>query len=586
MKLDIDQAFEVVGSSNRYQILLAFSACISWFCADFLAVTFPVLIFYPDMQCYVKETGLYETCTESTVNDVKYDCTKLQPNIIYDNVLTMNNLYCKTILYKSMMAIYTVGIVIGAVCASKLADIYGRRFVLLISLCFYTFCIIIAGIFAHFITIVLICVFFLGIGSSGATMTSFLITFEKVNANVRNRYGIAINSCYAIAGLGYCFIFNMAKDWRVMTILSASSGIYSILMFVFYFVESPRYYLSCGNYKLCLRSLLKISHRNGNRNAFMKYLKEEILSKEQLHSLDQELINKSTYQYSEILNVINSIDYTDRTRHSSDDSLSPPKKKLSENMDVSTIKTDAADTDALTGDLEITVNQKDPGILALCKYKSIRTSFIICSVNWGLLSYVYFGMSYKTKENNNDVFANNYTIYAAEFCAYILTGLIMEIKFMGRTRTVGYAGFVTFVSCILYQSFKDSGVGGKIILYIMRFGITCVFTAMYTYATEIYPTVIRSQGLGINLTFARISTTIVPFTLDNFEYCYYLFAAFGLVFFINHFFSKETYGLKLEDQIEEIQEELDELKRKRTMESMGYDQKSNAESSISNKDQN
>ena len=86
---------------------------------------------------------------------------------------------------------------------------------------------------------------------------------------------------------------------------------------------------------------------------------------------------------------------------------------------------------------------------------------------------------------------------------------------------------------------------------MFRFSITCVFTALYTYVTEVYPTSIRSLGMGINLFFARLATVVVAVTADKYD-AYWAFCAIGIVVFVVHSQLKETFGKPLEDEIEEL----------------------------------
>ena len=48
----------------------------------------------------------------------------------------------------------------------------------------------------------------------------------------------------------------------------------------------------------------------------------------------------------------------------------------------------------------------------------------------------------------------------------------------------------------------------------IKFVNSIFFSALITFSSEVYPTVIRSLGYGFTLTFGRMSTFIVPFYIN------------------------------------------------------------------------
>lgn len=596
MNIDLEKGLEVCGNHNKYQYLLLACACLNWFCADFLAINFAVLIFYPEMQCHIKSSNEYTTCTEKTCCDSQFDSIKA--NVIYHNIITERDLYCEKTATKLIAVIYTLGVVVGAYLSSKYADIYGRRFVCMIAVIFFAIFDAMFAIFSNIPTM-MISLFFMGIGSSGATMTSFVMVYEVIATNKRNLYGILINSCYGLAGLVYYGAFQLSRHWMIMCIMSFGCGLVGITLMILIFAESPRFLLAANKKKECLKALLKIANINGRRNIYMQHLKEEIFTRDQLLSLGEEQISKTCFKYKEISNILNNLDYTDSVntqaspiskrladqgiinspsnRRESDPALIRIKEKVRLSKGIVVLDNEA-DKDVETNisnledntSLQVIANEKDPGMAALCKYQSIRWSFTACSIIWVFTSYIYFGNSYDMKKEGTEIFINGYIMYSAEFISYLVTGVIMSIPFMGRVRTFGYAGAMVCLTGILYYFTSKLSPFGDIVLFVFRFCVTCIFTSMYTYSTEVYPTSIRSKGLGINLTFARLSTIVIALTIDYYN-PYLIFATMGLIIFGLHFSMKETMGTVLLDQIEEITNEAKFLKssKDKDLKSMG-----------------
>lgn len=620
MNIDIDKALEISGNNNKYQITLLIVACLSWFSADFIALNSALLIFFPaKMECLDIKLNSYVSCDES--NCCNSNFSNIDPTVVFNNVISDRNLYCEGTIVKCIIIVFTIGIVIGAYLASKYTDIYGRKFYALISLIVFT---IFTATFALIPSnaMMLTSLFFMGIGSSGGTMACFVLVYEVVGTEKRNIYGVLINSSYGLAGLSYYFLFNMTKEWKMMCVLSVGCGIIACFCLIFFFAESPRYLISANKKKECLKALLKIANRNGRKNHYMQYLKEEVFTTGQLRSLGEEVISKSNFKYKEIRDIINNLDYsqdsserqtpvlkakhpdytvfqqeTNNMRQSSlndmnnsiDDSKISPDTTINKSSNVlknnsSTssyqlrknirqsrefVREDDELEKAIDGEgdepildtnsIDIIYNKNDPGYAALCKYPSIAKTFLNLSINWAMVSFVYFGNSYDQKKYEpNQVFANGYTMFTAEFISYFLAGAIMEIPFMGRTRTIGYSGFLVCIFGLLCFFFVDNTYIGKPILFVFRFCVTTMFTGMYTYSTEVYPTSIRSKGLGINLTIARLSTIVIALTIQYYN-AYIVFSIMGLCTFFSHFMMKETMGKPLLEQIEEITAEKDQL---------------------------
>jgi len=53
-----------------------------------------------------------------------------------------------------------------------------------------------------------------------------------------------------------------------------------------------------------------------------------------------------------------------------------------------------------------------------------------------------------------------------------------------------------------------------VLVNLIKFTNSIFFSALITYSSEVYPTVVRSLGYGFTLTFGRMSTFIVPFYIN------------------------------------------------------------------------
>ena len=559
MDIDMDKVFDIVGGKNKYQIQLFFCVCLCWFSVDYIALCFGILLFYPDMKYKNKGDLDWKTIDPENkersklwcdiyLSPDKYDIDK---NVIYHNLLTELNIYCNDPSIKTIMVVFTLGVIIGAFLASKYADIVGRKMVVIA-------CLISFGLFALIMTLVpiyylvMVCLFFMGIGSSGGTMVSFVLIYEVLSKEARNVFGTLINSSYSIAGCSYLTVMYFTRHWYSVSILSISISVIACCWIIISFVESPRYLYTSRKFKECFIALLRIAYKNNKLKEYSEFLNEQIFTPSQKEIFEREILASGDPSYISIKNFLKKVDfkYLRKKKYSDDSFPSKTSGATSEEDNQIEVEETLIEDDAL----QLVENNNEQGFKALCTYPSVRMPFIYCSILWVCVSYIYFGQSFIQKdESAKTIFFNGYTMFGAEFVAYLATGAIMEIKFMGRTRTIGYGGFFTIILGICLGIFVDLEEYTYILLFVFRFLCTAMFTGMYTYCTEVYPTSIRSKGMGLNITFARFSTVVVALTAKK-ETAYFVFAALAIIVFVIHFFLKETCGVPLEEEIEEIKE--------------------------------
>lgn len=546
MNMDMDKAFDAVGSKNRYQIFHFFAVCLVWFSVDFVAICFPLLLHNPKSFCRDADGINFSRCETDEImcerfaknqDDVKFD-------VIYTNLIQSKGLLCNKSKIDSVSILFTLGVIVGAFVASKLSDSIGRKSVCLGSLVSFGGCTALYIWFnndwTNYLSLLL-----MGMGSSGGTMTSFVLIYEVIHKDSRNMYGTLINSSYAIAGCLYYTVYIYTENWQWAGVLSLSASFLGMVWLAISFVESPRYLIGAHKYKQCLIAFLRIANKNGLTQQYFQYLKEEVLTPTHISSIDQSLLYESHISFGRLKKLILTLDYNVFEKI-------PKIEQTPEGSTVESIETNQIEENLIEeGALDIHENLRTPGITALCKYKSVRNTFLYCSLIWITVAYAYFGNSYIQKETIETLFSHGFTMFGAEFTAYLLSGVIMQIPFMGRTRTVGYGGLLSAILAVPLVWLSHTSPYDLILLFVYRFAITCVFTGMYTYVTEVYPTSIRSLGMGINLFFARLATIIVALTVTSFQ-AYWAFCVIGILVFVVHSQLKETFGKPLEDEIEEL----------------------------------
>ena len=145
---------------------------------------------------------------------------------------------------------------------------------------------------------------------------------------------------------------------------------------------------------------------------------------------------------------------------------------------------------------------------------------------WNISSYIYYGLIYilpeiyrelaKEKNENLVKTTNKYDIIISQVmlsCIFeipsdILTGILPNIKGFGRLGTIllGFVGtFILSFLCIISTN--------MIPLYssLIKGFINMSFTLLYVFTLDLFPTYMKTTGLGISNFFSRIGGFTTPF---------------------------------------------------------------------------
>jgi MFS family permease len=571
MKINVDKSFQVCGNNNRYQKFFFLVVALTWFSVDFISILFPILELMPNFIC--KNSSGWQDCTEEEYCQIE-NMADRKAIVIYSNIITYFDLYCKKTLVMAVGVIYTLGVFMGVIVSSKFCDKLGRKPVLLMNQFLFA-CGGIAITFAPNVYFLFGILFFIGIASAGGTMVSFLFIYEVLAPNMRSVYGTLINSSFAVAGIVYFTLFYYIKDWKIIAYTCTVTDILSGFLILVYFTESPRFLISQGKIEKGLKALYKIAKKNGKSRDFYKYLmsdlsieqnyKENIFPQGERYddSINGDL-NENENSFSNNANFNDSktstLVQTPETIKMSIEEIVKDIRKDSVSCHESGVKEEPFLNKSASGivftkeDQNINVKsptiKKEPGFLALIKYKSIRASFLICCFLWFAISFTYYGIGMSIKNNKDSVFSDGYVVYTAEGISYIITGIMISISFFGRVRTISIMIGICSISSAAYFFLRQFEFEpyDKIALFLSRFGVTASYSIMYTYSTEVYPTSIRAKGLGVNTIFGRLSCLMVPVIVELIN-PFPIFAVLCVIGFFLTLSLQETLGNELEDEI-------------------------------------
>ncbi|XP_066924453.1 solute carrier family 22 member 3-like [Clytia hemisphaerica] len=201
----------------------------------------------------------------------------------------------------------------------------------------------------------------------------------------------------------------------------------------------------------------------------------------------------------------------------------------------------------------------------VCKLFSRRSTalrMVVCMVAWFASATVYYGVTLSTGKLGGNIYLVFFLTSIIAIPGNTVAGYI--IKRFGNKRVFIITIFLTAISMMaaaLLPTDGDDYVYGRVTLAMLaKFFVTIAFDAAYLLTFEILPTTLRSVGMGVTSSAARVGSFASSYVIYLNEINRYLpFIVIGLVAILSGILSlllPETKGLPtkevLSDDVEEI----------------------------------
>ncbi|MBN3301761.1 S22A5 protein, partial [Amia calva] len=146
----------------------------------------------------------------------------------------------------------------------------------------------------------------------------------------------------------------------------------------------------------------------------------------------------------------------------------------------------------------------------LVKTANIRNITILNVILWFVITISYYGLCLNTPNMNGDPYLNCF--YSALMDIAANTGVWLVLK-IARRRVIVSSTLLSAGVLLLLILLVPSNLSiiSNLLLMVGKFGITAAFSVMYIIVAELYPTVVRSMGLGISSVSSKIGSTLSPF---------------------------------------------------------------------------
>ncbi|KAL4459389.1 hypothetical protein ABPG74_018002 [Tetrahymena malaccensis] len=403
-------------------------------------------------------------------------------------------LYCDHQYLKNLsLSFVFVGSFFGQFFFSFLSDLKGRRLPMILSWIFGVLGSAILA-FSENVAMVLAGQFLCGFGIYPSTTIAFIIMSEQSIGKFRKiTTGFLLLGYSLSQGVINLIGFVFDNNWVILIRYWLLISMILLQFTNFYIIESPRFYLNKDKQKL-VDCLNAISIRNKNNKSM------QILSQEQIDFSKYSLVNKKqVYSY-----------------------------------------------------------------LTLFKFKSTRWVTILCSFQRFLMVFFNYGAQFSVSYFGFNIYINATIGFSAELLSFLFLAKVLNT--CKRKPSLLIFQFLSSLFCLLFIAFpiSESCKEGtcyqkfiQIILYFLsRISITSYFVVVGSYFPELYPTSVRSLGVGfirgVGISGSILSSFVITWSKNLGISPLVSFGVIGSFAVIPTLFLPETLNKPLNDEIDEI----------------------------------
>ncbi|VDM58672.1 unnamed protein product [Angiostrongylus costaricensis] len=156
--------------------------------------------------------------------------------------------------------------------------------------------------------------------------------------------------------------------------------------------------------------------------------------------------------------------------------------------------------------LQITQNNKYQAfsMIDLVRTPNMRKRTLVCFFLWPVNTMMYYGLTMKSNLGGGNLYVNFAISALMEIPALFVVYFLIDR--IGRRQIVACSLLTAGISLIFNWIVGDDVqfYWGMLQMMIAKGAVTVSYTAMYTYTTELFPTVIRNTAVGCCSTIARI----------------------------------------------------------------------------------
>ncbi|EDV98284.1 organic cation transporter protein [Drosophila grimshawi] len=197
---------------------------------------------------------------------------------------------------------------------------------------------------------------------------------------------------------------------------------------------------------------------------------------------------------------------------------------------------------------------KKGNLIDLFRTPRMRIKTICMANNWLVVCMVYYGIAQYISKLGGNIFINNLIAAGLSIPGTLLC--VVLTKYLGRKVTMMLTNSISAVGLLALVFLTNAPMNIQVMCATVGlFGASMTFPNVYLWGGEIFPTVVRSNGVGLCSMIARIGGFIAPLICDLAMFRAWLtpfiFGVFSIVAVIGTIFLPETRGLPLPETLED-----------------------------------
>ncbi|XP_036403104.1 solute carrier family 22 member 7b.1 [Megalops cyprinoides] len=385
---------------------------------------------------------------------------------------------------KATATIFFIGVMIGAAIFGSLSDKFGRKPMLLVSY-LSAMAFGFASAFSKSYVMFAVMRFFTGLGITGISIISMVLSVEWVDIEHRTFIGVSVSMDWAFASMMLSGIAYAVNDWRWL-VVTVTSPLFLAIITWWWVPESARWLIANGKVEKAHMYLEKCAKIN-NRKNFVTDIKPESLS---------------------------------------------------------TV-------------VEVDSGSKSYSYLDLVRTPRMRKLALLTGTVWYGVALTYYGISLNITGFGLNIYLTQFIYGAIEIPAKIL--IYYSLDRVGRRYSQAGTLVLTGV-CIAINIIipKDLWLCRTIVAVLGKGFSEAAFTTVYLYTAELYPTVLRQNGLGYSSFMARLGVSIAPLIILLEDVWMHLpqviFCAVAIFSGLVAWLLPETHNVRLPETIEDIEQ--------------------------------
>ncbi|CAI9731807.1 organic cation transporter protein-like [Octopus vulgaris] len=424
-----------------------------------------------DDQCSVYNnsfTGTYYTTPSSNSSELQCSYGRKFLTEKFSSVVSEFDLVCERKWLKStLQSMYFAGYLIGSIVFGVLSDRFGRKSIFLLT----NTVLVVCGITKIFVPsligyIIVYCI--QGAGYIGTIISTYALTLEFTSLKLRTPINCWYFSGVQLGGLFLPVYAYAIPDWHYLELALCLLPVINFFISIF-LPESPRWLIGKKRFPEAKALLEKVMKKNNQPN-------EEVLD-------------------------------------------------IFTNMEENRIK------NSLRGNTRGVVLPKKRNHTFIDLFKTSWLALITLNIcfTWMVCSMLYYGVTLNSLDMAGNRYINVFIIMAIEFPSFYCTYYLFT-RFDHRKPITFFLVF-SGLNCIASNFVTKGSFWFPVILVVLgKFGISGAFTSIFLLSAEIFPTVVRTNGLGIASLSSRIGGISAPFLLQLSYYVKWLpLSIFGLL---------------------------------------------------------